>query len=133
MPHYEVVSYDVRPVEGDTQIEVVIQELPPLPHEIRSTERIGHRLRLQAQRIADQPRTRPVRTGRTGDAVAVVGRHLAQQPNPGAAPLGVIEVVARAIDGPDFLSERDPRRSRAIGVFQQRRPGVVGWHDFITR
>ena len=85
-------------VDAVGQVDVVVEELAPLPQEVAGVVRVGHELVLGVDGVADLARARPVRSRHRRHTVAVVGGHDPSERGLGGSHLGVGLVVLAAVD-----------------------------------
>src|SRR5262249_7619311 len=104
------------------QVHVVVDELPPAVDHGRQAPLVGRVVPGGVHDdVADEPRAGPGRAAddRVGDPVGVRRGTLAQEGDAGAATLGVSQVVAGAVVGPE-------QRTRSGPILEQFDGGTGG-------
>ena len=121
-------------------VDVVVEELPPLPEVVRGASVVHHRRRLVAEDVAHEAGAGSIGTGgHITDAIAVRQRYEPKERNVAAAPQRIDRVVPHAVDGPVFARElggpgalgmtRQRRRPRAIACARVRRAAALHGRD----
>ena len=101
-------------IEGGGFVDVVVEELAPLPEVVGGAAAVGGEVGLGADGVADGAGTGAVAAGGAADEVLVGGGDAAEEDLVDGSPSGILLVVAEAGEGAELLGEGDLNGRRGL-------------------